>query len=92
MESYCRISARSNSRRKASPRLSASGEVKVSRHRSAQGLAHAARGMLAQTDGRVMASLPHIRVPTLVLVGALDQPFLAATDYMAGKDPRRRSA
>ena len=67
--------------------LTASGEVAVSRHRSAQGLAHAARGMLAQTDGRVMASLPEIRVPTLVLVGALDQPFLAATDYMAGKIP-----
>ena len=67
--------------------LSASGEVALSRHRSAQGLAHAARGMLAQTDGRVMASLPEIRVPTLVLVGALDQPFLAATDYMAGKIP-----
>ena len=67
--------------------LGTSGEVSVSRHKSAQGLAHAARGMLAQTDGRVMASLPGIRVPTLVLVGALDQPFLAATDYMAGKIP-----
>jgi pimeloyl-ACP methyl ester carboxylesterase len=67
--------------------LGTSGEVTVSRHRSAQGLAHAARGMLAQTDGRVMASLPEIRVPTLVLVGALDQPFLAATDYMAAKIP-----
>jgi pimeloyl-ACP methyl ester carboxylesterase len=67
--------------------LGASGEVAVSRHRSAQGLAHAARGMLAQTDGRVMASLPDIRVPTLVLVGSLDEPFLAATDYMAGKIP-----
>ena len=67
--------------------LSSSSEVRLSRHRSAQGLAHAARGMLAQTDGRVMASLPEIHVPTLVLVGALDQPFLAATDYMAGKIP-----
>lgn len=67
--------------------LSASGEVAVSRHRSAQGLAHAARGMLAQRDGRVMEALPHIDVPTLVLVGALDQPFLGATDYMAGKIP-----
>jgi pimeloyl-ACP methyl ester carboxylesterase len=67
--------------------LGASGEVAVSRHRSAQGLAHAARGMLAQTDGRVMASLPDIGVPTLVLVGALDEPFLAATDYMASKIP-----
>jgi pimeloyl-ACP methyl ester carboxylesterase len=67
--------------------LGSSGEVALSRHRSAQGLAHAARGMLAQTDGTVMASLPGIRVPTLVLVGALDQPFLAATDYMAAKIP-----
>jgi pimeloyl-ACP methyl ester carboxylesterase len=67
--------------------LGSSGEVAMSRHKSAQGLAHAARGMLAQTDGRVMASLPEIRVPTLVLVGALDQPFLGATDYMAGKIP-----
>lgn len=67
--------------------LGSSSEVAVSRHKSAQGLAHAARGMLAQTDGRVMASLPEIRVPTLVLVGALDQPFLGATDYMAGKIP-----
>ncbi len=70
--------------------LSTSGEVSVSRHRSAQGLAHAARGMLAQTDGRVMASLPEIRVPTLVLVGALDEPFIAATDYMAAKIPGAR--
>jgi len=67
--------------------LGVSGEVAVSRHRSAQGLAHAARGMLAQTDGRVMESLPNIAVPTLVLVGSLDEPFLAATDYMAGKVP-----
>lgn len=67
--------------------LSASGEVAVSRHRSAQGLAHAARGMLAQRDGRVMETLPRIGVPTLVLVGALDQPFLGATDYMATKIP-----
>jgi pimeloyl-ACP methyl ester carboxylesterase len=67
--------------------LSSSSEVRLSRHRSAQGLAHAARGMLAQTDGRVMASLPNIHVPTLVLVGALDEPFLAATDYMAAKIP-----
>jgi pimeloyl-ACP methyl ester carboxylesterase len=67
--------------------LSASGEVAVSRHRSAQGLAHAARGMLAQRDGRVMEMLAHINVPTLVLVGALDQPFLGASDYMATKIP-----
>jgi pimeloyl-ACP methyl ester carboxylesterase len=67
--------------------LSGSGEVIVSAHRSAQGLAHAARGMLAQRDGHVMATLSGIQVPTLVLVGAQDEPFLPASDYMASKIP-----
>jgi pimeloyl-ACP methyl ester carboxylesterase len=62
-------------------------EVRMSEHRSAQGLAHAARGMLAQVDDRVIRSLPFIAVPTLVLVGADDQPFRAPSDYMAGKIP-----
>ena len=65
----------------------ASAEVRVAQHRSAQGLAHAARGMLAQRDGRVIESLASIRVPTLVLVGEKDQAFLSATDYMAAKIP-----
>src|SRR6266446_181282 len=38
-------------------------------HKSAQGLAHAARGMLAQQDARVIDGLASIRVPTLVVVG-----------------------
>lgn len=67
--------------------LGEGGEVRISQHRSAQGLAHAARGMLAQVDDRVIRSLPGIAVPTLVLVGAEDQPFLVPTDYMAGKIP-----
>jgi pimeloyl-ACP methyl ester carboxylesterase len=50
---------------------------------SAKGLANAARGMLAQQDGSVMASLPNVKVPTLVLVGADDSRFIAAADYMA---------
>ena len=62
-------------------------EVKVSKHRSAQGLANASRGILAQVDDRVIQSLPHITVPTLVLVGALDKGFLSVTDYMAEKIP-----
>jgi len=62
-------------------------EATLAHHRSAQGLAHAARGMLAQSDGRVIESLPSIKVPTLVLAGANDVQFLAATDYMAGKIP-----
>jgi pimeloyl-ACP methyl ester carboxylesterase len=62
-------------------------EATLAQHRSAQGLAHAARGMLAQTDGSVIESLPSIKVPTLVLAGAKDVQFLAATDYMAAKIP-----
>jgi pimeloyl-ACP methyl ester carboxylesterase len=56
-------------------------------HRNARGLALAARGMLAQRDARVIESLPDIRVPSLVVVGADDTPFLAASDYMAAKIP-----
>ena len=67
--------------------LGTSGEVAISRHRSAKGLALAARGILVQHDARVIESLPTIAVPTLVLVGAKDEPFLGATDYMAAKIP-----
>ncbi|HEY1614164.1 MAG TPA: alpha/beta fold hydrolase [Rhizomicrobium sp.] len=54
-------------------------------HRDAQGLAHAARGMLAQPDTGIIASLPKIAVPTLVVVGENDVAFLPAADYMAAK-------
>ncbi len=67
--------------------LGAGQEVRVAMHRSAQGLAHAARGMLAQVDDRIIRSLPDIKVPTLVLVGENDQPFRIPTDYMAAKIP-----
>jgi pimeloyl-ACP methyl ester carboxylesterase len=59
-------------------------------HRSAQGLAHAARGMLAQRDSRLIDSLPGIRVPTLIVVGDQDKPFLAPSEYMAKKIPGAR--
>lgn len=62
----------------------------VRHHRSAKWLAHAARGMLAQQDGRVIDTLPGIRVPTLVIVGDQDEPFLAPCRYMAGKIPGAR--
>jgi pimeloyl-ACP methyl ester carboxylesterase len=62
-------------------------ETRLGRHRSAQGLAGAARGMLAQYDSSLIDSLPRIAVPTLVLVGADDRHFLAAADYMASKIP-----
>ena len=67
--------------------LGASNEVRISSHRSAQGLAHAARGMLAQVDSRVIMSLPDIQIPTLVLVGAQDHTFITPTDYMTAKIP-----
>ncbi len=67
--------------------LGSGAEVKRDRHRSAEGLARAARGMLAQVDARIIDSLPNIAVSTLVLVGAKDRPYLGATDYMANKIP-----
>jgi len=65
--------------------LNSSDEVRLVRHRDATGLAGAARGMLAQQNDRVIRSLESVKVPTLVLVGANDTNFLAATDYMAAK-------
>ena len=64
-----------------------SAEVRAASHRDASGLARAARGMLTQRDSRVIESLPHIKVPSVVIVGANDTPFLAASDYMAAKIP-----
>ena len=64
-----------------------SAEVRLARHRDALGLARAARGMLTQRDARVIESLPAIAVPSVVIVGANDTPFLAASDYMAAKIP-----
>jgi pimeloyl-ACP methyl ester carboxylesterase len=66
---------------------SASRERSSVIHRDASGLARAARGMLTQRDARVIESLPDIKVPSLVVVGADDTPFLAASDYMAAKIP-----
>jgi pimeloyl-ACP methyl ester carboxylesterase len=66
---------------------SASRERADVSHRDASGLARAARGMLTQRDARVIETLPEIKVPSLVVVGADDAPFLAASDYMAAKIP-----
>ena len=67
--------------------LGRSAEVERSTHRSAKGLALAARHMLPQYDSRIIDSLPSIKVPTLVLVGERDERFLAPADYMASKIP-----
>jgi pimeloyl-ACP methyl ester carboxylesterase len=66
--------------------LSTSPEVGAGPH-DAKGLALAARGILTQHDSRILDSLPSIRVPTLIVVGEHDTPFLAATEYMAAKVP-----
>jgi pimeloyl-ACP methyl ester carboxylesterase len=66
---------------------SASRERSTVTHRNASGLARAARGMLTQRDARVIETLPDIKVPCLIVVGADDTPFLAASDYMAARIP-----
>ena len=74
------------------PLQALSPERRTASHRSADGLARAARGMLTQRDAQVMDSLPTIAVPSLVVVGADDTPFLAASDYMAAKIPGAKKA
>jgi pimeloyl-ACP methyl ester carboxylesterase len=69
-----------------------SPEMRASTHRDATGLAKAARSMLTQRDARVITSLPDIGVPSLVVVGANDTPFLVASDYMAAKIPGAKKA
>jgi pimeloyl-ACP methyl ester carboxylesterase len=70
----------------------ASAERATAQHRNAEGLARAARGMLTQKNARVIESLPSIKVPAIVVVGAKDTPFLAASDYMAAKIPGAEKA
>ena len=65
----------------------ATRERATASHRNAKGLTLAARGMLTQRDAAVMELLPNIKVPSLIVVGADDTPFLAASDYMAAKIP-----
>jgi pimeloyl-ACP methyl ester carboxylesterase len=51
------------------------------------GLALAARHILTQHGPEVIDSLGSVAVPTLVLVGETDKPFLKAADYMASRIP-----
>jgi pimeloyl-ACP methyl ester carboxylesterase len=66
--------------------LGASPEVAASVH-DPVGLALAARWLLTQGDPHVIASLPSIAVPTLVIVGEQDDAFRNAADYMAARIP-----
>ena len=67
-----------------------SNEIRAEHHRTLSGLPHAARGMLIQNDARVIESLPSISVPTLLMIGAEDEPFLDGMAYMAKKIPAAR--
>jgi pimeloyl-ACP methyl ester carboxylesterase len=69
-----------------------SAERRTAQHTSAKGLALAARGMLTQRDPAVITSLPEVKVPSIVVVGSEDTPFLAASDYMAAKIPGAKKA
>ena len=46
-----------------------------------------ARKVVAQHDSLVIESLDKIKVPTLVVVGENDTPFLAAAQYMSKTIP-----
>ncbi|HEY7325921.1 MAG TPA: alpha/beta fold hydrolase [Streptosporangiaceae bacterium] len=70
--------------------LGGSPELHDGEHRDATGLANAARYTLTQQDAHVINGLPQIVVPTLVIVGADDKPFLGAADYMTAKIPHAR--
>lgn len=72
-------------RERALDALAKSDELTPGEHRDASGLERAARGMLLQSDARVMDSLPTIAVPTLVVVGSDDAAFLGGSQYMASK-------
>jgi pimeloyl-ACP methyl ester carboxylesterase len=74
------------------PLETGSAERRAAQHTSAKGLALAARGMLTQRDAGVIASLPDIKVPSIVVVGSEDAPFLAASEYMAAKIPGAKKA
>lgn len=67
--------------------LGGNSEVRRSTQRSAQGLAHAARGILSQRNASVIDSLTAIDVPVLIIVGDGDTPFLTGSKYMASHIP-----
>jgi len=69
--------------------LSPSSETRL-QTQNFKGLRNAAYGMLTQHSADAINSLPGIAAPTLVVVGDRDEPFLAASDYMAAKIPNAR--
>jgi pimeloyl-ACP methyl ester carboxylesterase len=70
--------------------LGDSAELHGGGHADVAGLILAARGTLTQQDAHVIDGLASITAPALVIVGADDQHFLAAADYMAARLPAAR--
>lgn len=60
-------------------------EMRPDDHKSAAGLAKAARGMLTQRDAAVINSLATISVPTFISVGSKDAGYLTGTQYLSKK-------
>jgi pimeloyl-ACP methyl ester carboxylesterase len=83
----CESFARSLENRGLDGLPAGSDEARSELHRSADGLARAARGILRQHDAGVLDHLPQIAVPSLVLVGERDRRFLAGASYMAARIP-----
>jgi len=67
--------------------LGGGAEVGESVQSSAESLAQAARGILSQVDSRVMDSLKGISVPTLVICGDDDTPYVDGARYMGERIP-----
>lgn len=65
--------------------LSGAEEVRAASHRNAGGLVLAARGILTQDDSDVLDHLADIDIPTLIVAGSEDRPFLPGMTYMASK-------
>jgi len=59
-------------------------------YRNAEARAGWNKGMLAQEGSSVIDGLAGIKVPTLIIVGDHDQPFIAPCEYMAKKIPGAR--
>ena len=51
------------------------------------GFAYTRLGILQRADDEILASLGSIRVPTLLVCGALDERFLPATEYLTSRIP-----
>lgn len=63
------------------------GERTPPTDRDSPGISNTRRGVLESADDEILASLGSIRVPTLVICGALDQRYLPASEFLASAIP-----